>query len=65
MEIFVNGNIENVTSTNVQALLIELNIPTTGIAIAVESTVVPKSNWQQFIVEEKSKITIIRATQGG
>ena len=36
-----------------------------GIAVAVNNAVVPKSEWQNKILNENDKITIIRATQGG
>lgn len=36
-----------------------------GIAVAVNNVVVPKSEWQNKILNENDKITIIRATQGG
>ena len=36
-----------------------------GIAVAVNNTVVPKAEWQNKILNENDKITIIRATQGG
>ena len=36
-----------------------------GIAVAVNNAVVPKTEWQNRILNENDKITIIRATQGG
>lgn len=36
-----------------------------GIAVAVNNSVVPKSEWNTYQVESADKITIIRATQGG
>jgi sulfur carrier protein len=36
-----------------------------GIAVAVNNAVVPKTEWQNKILNENDKITIIRATQGG
>lgn len=36
-----------------------------GIAVAVNNKVVPKSEWDSFILNEKDTITIIKATQGG
>ncbi len=36
-----------------------------GIAVAVNNTVVPKTEWQNKILNENDKITIIKATQGG
>lgn len=36
-----------------------------GIAVAVNNTVIPKSDWEKFLVKENDQITVIRATQGG
>ena len=36
-----------------------------GIAVAVNNIVVPRTEWQNRILNENDKITIIRATQGG
>ena len=37
----------------------------TGIAVAVNNKVVPKTGWESFLLRENDKITVIRATQGG
>ncbi len=36
-----------------------------GIAVAVNSTVVPKADWENYRLQETDKILIITATQGG
>jgi len=37
----------------------------TGIAIAVNNSVVPKNNWATLMLKDQDKVTIITATQGG
>jgi sulfur carrier protein len=37
----------------------------TGIAIAVNNSVVPKNNWKNLLLKDQDKVTIITATQGG
>ena len=37
----------------------------TGIAIAVNNSVVPKNNWGNLMLNDQDKVTIITATQGG
>ena len=50
----------------IQNLLLQIPLTTTkGIAIAVNNTVIPKNDWDNFIVNENDHLTIIRATQGG
>ena len=36
-----------------------------GIAIAVNEVVIPKSQWDTFVLKEKDKVLIIKASQGG
>jgi len=36
-----------------------------GLAVAVNSTVIPCTNWNTFQLNENDTILIIRATQGG
>ncbi len=36
-----------------------------GLAVAVNYTVVPRTNWDTFQLSENDTIIIIRATQGG
>lgn len=50
----------------IQQLLHALTIQSTrGLAVAVDDQVVPRDRWEQHPVVEGSRITIIRATQGG
>jgi sulfur carrier protein len=36
-----------------------------GIAIAVNNTVVPKTEWEKFVLKDKDNIIIINAISGG
>ena len=36
-----------------------------GIAVAVNEVVIPKINWNNFILKENDKVLLIKATQGG
>jgi len=44
--------------------LLEIRQPD-GIAIAVNDTVIPKSEWEQYRLQSADKVFVIRATQGG
>jgi len=44
--------------------LLEIRQPD-GIAIAVNDTVIPKSDWEQYRLQSEDKVFVIRATQGG
>lgn len=51
---------------SVQQLLDEI-IPEKqkGIAVAVNSSVIPKINWQNQFLKQNDEVLIIKATQGG
>lgn len=54
------------TELTVQQLLdIEIPHAQNGIAIAIDDSIVPKSNWNSTPIEENSSVLIIKATQGG
>ncbi len=67
MNVFINNKEHNLTQTkNLFEVLTDVNlISQRGIAVAVNNTVIPKSEWEKFQLKENDKITIITATQGG
>lgn len=68
MELKINNQTKQfaMDSLTVQALL-DLEIPTKqkGIAVAINDTVIPKSDWVSHSISETDDILIISATQGG
>ena len=68
MELKINNQIKQFEQNvpNVQALLdLEIPLKQNGIAIAINNTVIPKSNWNSHPIQETDEILIISATQGG
>ena len=68
MELTINNQTKNfVQSTlTIQALLdIETPARQKGIAVAVNNSVVPKTDWDNYTLSPTDKILIISATQGG
>lgn len=67
LKLFINN--ETHTFDNVQKLsevLHHLKIENSnGIAVAVNDTVIPKSQWNSFLLNDNDKILLIKATQGG
>lgn len=64
--IFLNEEERTVGSnTNISELLHQINAPTVGIAIAVNSTIIPQSIWTQTHLKQNDKVLIVQATQGG
>ena len=68
MELKINNQTKQFDAENltVQAL-IDLEIPENqnGIALAINQTVIPKSNWNTHLIKATDEILIITATQGG
>ncbi len=67
MNILVNNISKDILeNSTIESLLQLLEISSTrGLAIAVNSTVISKSEWSEYTLNENDKITLIRATQGG
>ena len=68
MKIRVNGEDREVRlELNIYELLIklELNPDQSGIAVAVDREVIPKTKWQETELCEDNEVEIIRAVQGG
>jgi sulfur carrier protein len=67
MNIYVNNeNIVLPDKSVVTDLLEQMGITARkGIAIAVNSTVVPAAEWEYHIITDQDRIMIIKATQGG
>lgn len=67
MNIYVNNQpCQLPDAAVVAAALQSLNISAQrGMALAVNSTVVPRQDWDTYALKENDKIMIIKATQGG
>lgn len=67
MKLTVNGEKKNTDAKTVQKLLQSFDVEhgEKGVAVAVNDSVVPKDQWENYQLEEEDHIEIIRATQGG
>lgn len=68
MELKINNTLKkfDCKSITVQKLIdFELPEKQNGIALAVNQTVVPKNQWNTFLLSPSDDILIITATQGG
>jgi sulfur carrier protein len=67
MEVIVNQQNFTVSAAcSVAQLLADtLDRPPTGIAVAVNQTIVPKANWNSHVLNSGDHIVLITATQGG
>ena len=66
MRVILNGDVvEFDAEITVDALLEDQKLPTRGVAVAINSSVVPKSRWQKTILIDGDCIDVIQAVQGG
>lgn len=60
-----NNQHEFLNPVTLQELVAKLQIQTNGIAIAVNNTVVKKSDWSVQLLQNNDDVLIIKSTQGG
>ncbi|MFH1004486.1 MAG: sulfur carrier protein ThiS [Bacteroidota bacterium] len=66
MKVFVNDSEQNFNDKiSIVHLLSKVASDAKGIAVAVNNSVIPKSQWSFFQLKENDKVIIIKATQGG
>ena len=68
MELKINNQIKQFQANvlHIQDMLdIEIPQKQNGIAVAINNTVIPKSNWNSHLLTDSDTILIISATQGG
>ena len=65
MRVTVNGEARDLSSTDVAALLSELDYEGSHFAIALNYDVVPKSRWSETPLKAGDEIEIITPRQGG
>lgn len=65
MKIKVNNKECETSALYLSELATEMQLPASGIAIAVNNKMVKRSEWEKFPINEESDIIIIKAACGG
>lgn len=66
MEITVNQQSYQLNAPcSVEQMLSLVNAPAKGIAVAVNQTIVAKSDWPARVLQQGDQVVLIKATQGG
>ncbi len=67
MEVTINQQLHSVADACTVRQLLQTTLPQlpTGIAVAVNQAIVPKTDWDSYLLQPSDSITIIKATQGG
>jgi sulfur carrier protein len=64
--IIVNGEPSDVApDTTVATLLKDLDVPSRGVAVAVDAEVVPRGSWETFAIADGARVEVLIAVQGG
>ena len=65
MKLTINNKEVETQSQNLSQLSQELNLPETGIALAVNQRMVSRNEWDKFVLTDGQQIIIIKAVCGG
>ena len=68
MKIKINHQIHQVSNQTTILQLMEELFPerkSFGMAVAVNQSIIDKSNWSSYFLQEDDSLTLIKATQGG
>jgi sulfur carrier protein len=67
IELLVNSESHQYTQeVSLQKLLDDMSLKSQkGIAVAVNEMVIPKQDWENYVLNHQDKIIVIQATQGG
>lgn len=65
MKLKVNDKETETGATTLSQLSQELNLPMTGIAVAVNRCMIPRSEWKTHRLNKEDEIIIIKAVCGG
>ncbi|MEO9571667.1 MAG: sulfur carrier protein ThiS [Polaribacter sp.] len=66
MTIKVNNETQDISkNTTLQELVDFLKVKTNGIAIAINSNVVKRTDWSSKTLQQEDVVLIIKSTQGG
>jgi sulfur carrier protein len=64
--ILVNGERAAVDpGTTVAQLLVVLDAPDRGVAVAVDGEVVPRGAWERTALADEARVEVVMAVQGG
>ena len=65
MRLRVNDKEVETGASNLSLFSQEQDLPATGIAIAVNNRMVPRTEWDSYVLHEGDSILIIKAVCGG
>ena len=65
MKVTINNKETETQAKTIRELDQELDLPATGVAVAISNEMVPRDEWENTIIEEGADIVIVKAFCGG
>ena len=65
MKVTINNKETETQAKTIRELAQELDLPATGVAVAINNEMVPRDEWENTIITEGADIVIVKAFCGG
>lgn len=65
MKVTINNKETETQAKTIRELAQELDLPATGVAVAISNEMVPRDEWENTIITEGADIIIVKAFCGG
>ena len=65
MKVTINNKETETQAKTIRELAQELDLPATGVAVAISNEMVPRDEWENTIIAEVADIVIVKAFCGG
>lgn len=65
MKVTINNKETETQAKTIRELAQELDLPATGVAVAISNEMVPRDEWENTIIAEAADIVIVKAFCGG
>ena len=65
MKVTINNKETETQAKTTRELAQELDLPATGVAVAISNEMVPRDEWENTIIVEGADIVIVKAFCGG
>ncbi len=63
--ITINNQPHNINAENLSDLITELNLESTGMALALNGAVIKRTQWEQTPLKEGDSVVVVTAVYGG
>ena len=60
-----NKEVEIIPDSTLTQLMAQLGLPAQGIAVAVDNRMIPRTEWERFMLRENDSVVIVKAACGG